>query len=76
MAVAVPSREEGECFRYLTAMTLWFGTAQDAQVPNLGASGLTGVRNVRNEIGFVFDVDPADVNPLVEDALDQLEITG
>ena len=22
-----------------TAMTLWFGTAQDAQVPSLGASG-------------------------------------
>jgi osmotically-inducible protein OsmY len=33
--------------------------------------GLTGVRNIKNEIGFVFDVDPADVNPLVKDALDQ-----
>jgi osmotically-inducible protein OsmY len=32
---------------------------------------LTGVRNIKNEIGFVFDVDPADVNPLVKDALDQ-----
>jgi osmotically-inducible protein OsmY len=33
--------------------------------------GLTGVRNISNEIGYVFDVDPADVNPLVKDALDQ-----
>jgi osmotically-inducible protein OsmY len=34
-------------------------------------SGLTGVRNIKNEIGYVFDVDPADVNPLVKAALDQ-----
>jgi osmotically-inducible protein OsmY len=33
--------------------------------------GLTGVRNIKNEIGFVFDVDPADVNPLVKYVLDQ-----
>lgn len=33
--------------------------------------GLTGVRNIKDEIGLVFDVDPADVNPLVKEALDQ-----
>src|SRR5271165_2100519 len=33
-------------------------------------SGLTGVRNVKDEIQFVFDVDPADVNRLVRQALD------
>ncbi len=32
-------------------------------------SGLTGVRNVKDEIQLVFDVDPADVNRLVRDAL-------
>ena len=32
-------------------------------------SGLTGVRNVKDEIQLVFDVDPADVNRLIEDAL-------
>jgi osmotically-inducible protein OsmY len=31
--------------------------------------GLTGVRNVKDEIGLVFDVDPADVNRLVREAL-------
>ena len=34
-----------------TAMTLWFGTAQDAQVPSLGASGVAFFAHVG---GFVF----------------------
>ncbi len=34
-------------------------------------SGLTGVRNVDDKIGFVFDVDPADVSGLVREALDR-----
>jgi osmotically-inducible protein OsmY len=33
-------------------------------------SGLTGVRNIKDEIQLVFDVDPADVNRLVRQALD------
>jgi osmotically-inducible protein OsmY len=33
-------------------------------------SGLTGVRNVKDEIELVFDVDPADVNRLIREALD------
>jgi len=33
-------------------------------------SGLTGVRNIKDEIQVVFDVDPADVNRLVSKALD------
>jgi osmotically-inducible protein OsmY len=32
-------------------------------------SGLTGVRNVKDEIGLVYDVDPADVSWLVRKAL-------
>jgi osmotically-inducible protein OsmY len=31
--------------------------------------GLTGVRKTEDEIGFVFDADPANVNSLVEEAL-------
>lgn len=34
-------------------------------------SGLTGVRNINDEIELVFDVDPADVNSLVQKALHQ-----
>ncbi len=33
-------------------------------------SGLTGVRNINDEIQLVFDVDPANVNRLVREALD------
>jgi osmotically-inducible protein OsmY len=32
-------------------------------------SGLTGVRNVKDELELAFDVDPADVNRLVREAL-------
>ncbi len=34
-------------------------------------SVLAGVRNVKDEIGLVFDVDPADVNRLVRETLDR-----
>jgi osmotically-inducible protein OsmY len=34
-------------------------------------SGLIGVRNVKDEIGFVFDVDPEEVTRLVKEALDR-----
>ncbi len=40
----------------------------------LAVSGLTGVRNVKDEIQFVFDVDPADVNRLIRQALDGHEV--
>ena len=34
-------------------------------------SRLTGVRNIKDEIGLVFDVDPEDVTRLVKEALDR-----
>jgi osmotically-inducible protein OsmY len=34
-------------------------------------SRLTGVRNIKDEIGFVFDVDPEDVTRLVKEAIDR-----
>ncbi|HEX6453919.1 MAG TPA: BON domain-containing protein [Trebonia sp.] len=37
-------------------------------------SGLTGVRNIKDEIQVVFDVDPADVNRLVRKALEHHEV--
>jgi osmotically-inducible protein OsmY len=37
-------------------------------------SGLTGVRNIRDEIVLVFDVEPTDVNWLVKEALDQHQV--
>ena len=37
-------------------------------------SGLTGIRNVKDEIHIIFDVDPADVNQLVQKALDRHKV--
>ncbi len=37
-------------------------------------SGLTGVRNIKDHIQFLFDVDPADVNQLVGKALDRQRV--
>jgi osmotically-inducible protein OsmY len=34
-------------------------------------SGLTGVRNIKDQIDIGYDVDPADVNPLVRQALER-----
>ena len=37
-------------------------------------SGLPGVRNIEDEIEFVFDVDPADVNQRIGKALDRQQV--
>jgi osmotically-inducible protein OsmY len=46
-----------------------FKLESDAAVK--AVSGLTGVRNVRNDIRLVFDADPVDVTLLVQGALDR-----
>ncbi len=40
----------------------------------VAVSGLTGIRNIRDEIELGFDVDPADVNRLVRQALDRHQV--
>jgi osmotically-inducible protein OsmY len=46
-----------------------FGRQREAA--ELAVAGLTGVRNVKDEIEITSDVDPADVTGLVQDALDR-----
>ncbi len=46
-----------------------FGRQREAA--ELAVAGLTGVRNVRNEIEITDDADPVDVTGLVQDALDR-----
>ena len=41
------------------------------QAAELAVSGLTGVRNVRDDIDLSYDADPADVTVLVQNALDR-----
>jgi osmotically-inducible protein OsmY len=49
--------------------TVSFGSQRTAA--ELAVGGLTGVRNVKDEIAIDFDADPGDVTVLVQDALDR-----
>jgi osmotically-inducible protein OsmY len=49
--------------------TVNYGTQRTAA--ELAVSGLTGVRNVKDDIVISFDADPVDVTLLVQDALDR-----
>jgi osmotically-inducible protein OsmY len=46
-----------------------FGRQREAA--ELAVAGLTGVRNVKDEIEITYDADPVDVTELVQDALDR-----
>ena len=45
-----------------------YGRQRD--MAELAVAGLTGVRNIKDEIEISYDADPADVTRLVQDALD------
>src|ERR1700739_4315282 len=49
--------------------TVHFGSERTAAEAAVG--GLTGVRNVKDEIAINFDADPGDVTLMVQDALDR-----
>jgi len=49
--------------------TVHFGSERTAA--ETAVSGLTGVRNVKDEIAISFDADPGDVTEMVQDALDR-----
>ena len=49
--------------------TVHFGSERTAAEAAVG--GLTGVRNVKDEIEITYDADPVDVTGLVQDALDR-----
>ena len=49
--------------------TVHFGSERTAA--ETAVSGLTGVRNVKDEIAIDFDADPGDVTVMVQDALDR-----
>jgi osmotically-inducible protein OsmY len=44
---------------------------REREAAELAVAGLTGVRNVRNDIDISYDTDPVDVTRLVQDALDR-----
>ena len=44
------------------------------EAAELAVAGLTGVRNVRDEVEISYDADPVDVTGLVQDALDRTAV--
>ena len=44
------------------------------EAAELAVAGLTGVRNVRDEVQISYDADPVDVTGLVQDALDRTAV--
>jgi osmotically-inducible protein OsmY len=49
--------------------TVHYGSERTAA--ELAVAGLTGVRNIKDDIGIAWDADPVDVTVLVQDALDR-----
>jgi osmotically-inducible protein OsmY len=49
--------------------TVYYGSQRDAA--EQAVAGLTGVRNVKDEIEIAYDADPVDVTMAVQDALDR-----
>jgi osmotically-inducible protein OsmY len=49
--------------------TVNYGSQRDAA--ELAVAGLTGVRNIKDDIEIAYDADPVDVTFLVQDALDR-----
>ena len=69
--VAVPDGIEATAYNgdVTLAGTVTYGGEREAAVTTV--AGLTGVRNVMNEIEISYDADPLDVTLLVQDALDR-----
>ena len=69
--VSVPAGVEATSRDGNLTLTGTVDFAAQRTAAELAVNGLTGVRNVRDEIVINFDTDPADVTILVQDALDR-----
>jgi osmotically-inducible protein OsmY len=72
--VTVPYRVEATARDGILTLTglVEFGGQREAA--ELAVAGLTGVRNVKDEIEITYNADPVDVTGLVQDALDRTAI--
>jgi osmotically-inducible protein OsmY len=69
--VAVPDGLEATANDGNLTLTGMVEYGRQRETAELAVAGLTGVRNVNDEIGISSDADPADVTRLVQDALDR-----
>jgi osmotically-inducible protein OsmY len=69
--VAVPDGVEATARDGNLTLTGMVEFGRQREAAELVVAGLTGVRNVKDEIEITYDADPVDVTGLVQDALDR-----
>jgi osmotically-inducible protein OsmY len=69
--ITVPDEVEANAVDGNVTLTGVVTYGRQREAAELAVSGLTGVRNVRDDIDISFDADPVDVTVLVEAALDR-----
>ncbi len=69
--VAVPDGVEAAARDGNLTLTGLVEFGRQREAAELAVAGLTGVRNVKDEIEITYDADPVDVTGLVQDALDR-----
>ena len=69
--VTVPDGVEATAYDGNLTLTGTVNYGRQREAAELAVSGLTGVRNIHDEIEISYDADPVDVTLLVQDALDR-----
>ena len=69
--VTVPDGVEATARHGTLTLTGLVEFGRQREAAQLAVAGLTGVRNVKDEIEITYDADPVDVTGLVRDALDR-----
>jgi osmotically-inducible protein OsmY len=71
LSVTVPDGVEATARDGKLTLTGLVEFGRQREAAELAVAGLTGVRNVKDEIEITYDADPVDVTELVQDALDR-----
>ena len=69
--ITVPDGVEATARNGNLTLTGTVSSGSQRAAAELAVAGLTGVRNIKNEIEIVYDADPVDVTLAVQDALDR-----
>ena len=72
--VTVPDGVEATAYEGDITLIGTVSYAAERSAAEAAVSGLTGVRNVKDDIDISYDVDPVDVDLHVQDALDRLAV--
>ena len=74
--ITVPDGVEATAHNGNLTLTGTVSYGRQRQAAERAVAGLTGVRNIRDDIGIMGDADPTDVTRLVQDALSRNALIG